>query len=261
MLFHLAKPCNFCATHVRRVGGGQLARPSRRRYAAFWLLSAWLVFAISGCATLQRDKAVEPCRSAQQSEIERLQRLLAERDAEISRLRAQQKGQVKELEKTTSEAARAEVKLRRFATEADVASRLAEVEVAMDGLKSKGRAALLQSTAQRLLDAASSAFKRGALSEAVELAAQSEQLINMLIENDARPGTQAAPEVPFKIAIALIVKADTSLRRQPRADASVVSTLKQSTPVVARAYQGQWLRVQTEAGDAGWVPAEALEAR
>lgn len=190
-----------------------------------------------------------------------MQRVLADREAEINRLRAQQQGQVKELEKTTSQAARAEVKLRRFATETDVASRLAEVEVAMEGLKSKGREFPLQLTAQRLLNAASTAFRQSELSVAADLAAQAEQLINMLIEHGSIPDTQSAPEVPFKMAIPLRTKADTRLRNKPQLDAAVLIVLQQTTLVVAQAYQGQWLHVQTEDGVSGWVLGELLEPR
>lgn len=190
-----------------------------------------------------------------------MQRLLADRNREINRLRAQQQDQVKELEESASETARAEVKLRRFATEADVASRLAEVEVAMEDLRAKGFATPLQVPAQRLLDAASTAFNRGEFNEAADLAAQSEQLIDMLIDIGSMPHTQSTPEVPFKIAIPLKTKANTRLRRQPDLNADIVTVLQPGTTVVARAYHGQWLRVETQHGGAGWILGELLEAR
>ena len=195
----------------------------------------------------------------QQAAISLLQRILADRDLEIDRLRAQQQGQVKELEVTTSKAARAEVKLRRFASEAEVASRLAEVEVAMEGLLSGGREVSPQLMPQPLLDAASAAFNRGELSVAADLAAQAEQLIGMLINIDSTPDPQSATEVPFKIAIALRTKVDARLRRQPHLDAAILGVLQQGTPVVARAYNGRWLRVETEDGSPGWILGKLLE--
>jgi hypothetical protein len=41
----------------------------------------------------------------------------------------------------------------------------------------------------------------------------------------------------------------------------VASVLKRGTPVVARAYKGIWLRVETEGGASGWVEPVQLGAR
>lgn len=201
----------------------------------------------------------------QQRQITRLQQSLADKQAEINHLRTHQQDQVKELKETTTQAARAEVKLRRFATEADVASLLVEVEMAMEALVSAlgtEREVPLQLLAQRLLDASSAAFKRdNKYSVAADLAAQAEQLINLLMNNLAPPNTRAAPEVPLKITIPLKIKVDSNLRRQPNTSAVVLGVLPKATPVVARAAQGQWLRVQTEDGNSGWVFGNFLEPR
>ena len=195
--------------------------------------------------------------------IMHLLQVLSEKEAVISQLRAHQQSQVKELKETTSQAARAEIKLRRFATEADVASQLAEVEVAMEVLRSTlgaERKASLQLLAQRLLDAATASFKQDEYSIAADLVAQAEQFIAMLMDNHSVAATQATSEIPFKVAIPLKIKVDSHLRRQPNNSAAVLDVLQKTTPVVARAYQGQWLHVQTEVGDSGWVMAELLEA-
>ncbi len=219
---------------------------------------------MAGCSATRPEIDAPSAVQQLQMQITRLEQRLAEKEREINRLRAQQQGRAKELQQSASEAAQAEVKLRRFATEADVVSRLAEVEVALETLQSrlgKDRQAPLQSTAQGLLDAASSAFDRGELSEAAELAAQARQLIDMLSENLAAANLQSAPEVPFKITIPLRTKTDTRLRRQPDPNAAVLDVLQRTTPVIVRAYRGPWLQVQTEAGDSGWVLGELLEPR
>ncbi len=195
--------------------------------------------------------------------IMHLLQVLSQKETEISQLRAHQQSQVKELKETTSQAARAEIKLRRFATEADVASQLAEVEVAMEMLRStlgtehKGS---LQLLAQRLLDVATTSFKQDEYSIAADLVAQAEQFIAMLMDNHLTVVAEVTSEVPFKVAIPLKIKVDSHLRGQPNSSAAVLDVLKTSTLVVARAYQGQWLYVQTEAGDFGWVMIELLEA-
>ncbi len=199
----------------------------------------------------------------QREMIMHLLQVLSEKEAEINKLRARQQSQAQELKETTSEMARAEIKLRRFATEADVASHLAEVEVAMEALRSTlgpEHKVSLQLLAQRLLGAASTSFEQAEYSIAANLAAQAEQFIDMLMDNHTMSAPQVVPEIPFKVAIPLIIKVDSHLRRQPHNHGDVLDVLQKATPVVARAYRGQWLHVQTEAGDSGWIMAELLEA-
>jgi hypothetical protein len=133
-------------------------------------------------------------------EIGRLREQLAWKDAEISRLQAHREARVKELEETTVQAARAEVKLRRVASEAEVASQLAEAEVALQ-VRPDASASPLQGLARQLLDKALATFQRGEHSEAADLTAQARQLIDMQLANEATPDRKAAPESSFKVAI------------------------------------------------------------
>ena len=230
---------------------------------------------MAGCAVQQPVVLSPPCEE-QQHEIIRLQKILSDKELmisnlrdlqqnkelEISNLRAHQQDQVKELQETTSQVARAEVKLRRFATEADVASRLAEVELAMEVLQSTlDTDSPLQVLAQRLLDKASISFKHGEYSAAADHAAQAEQLIDVLIDDQAVAGLREASETPFKIAIPLQTKFNSQLRHKPQNRATVLGELQKTTPVVARSYQEQWLQVQTEDGNTGWISSEFVEPR
>ncbi len=230
------------------------------RWATFTLWG----LAITGCTIWQPGPLPPTPYEEQQSEIIRLQQLLADKELEISKLRAHQQDRVKELKETTNQAVRAEIKLRRFATEADVASRLAEVEVSMEVLQSRlgtERETPLQGLAQQLLETASASFKRSEYSAAADHAAQAEQLIDMLMDNQSLPGLREVPESPFKVSIPLKIKIDSNLRRKPHTRATVLNVLQKTTPVVARAYQGQWLLVQTENGNSGWVLSKLLEPR
>jgi len=243
------------------------------RWAAFTL---WLL-TMAGCAVRQPVLLTPSCME-QQHEIIRLQKILADKkleisnlranqqdkELEISNLRAHQQDQVKELKETTSQVARAEVKLRRFATEADVASRLAEVELAMEVLQSSlntDHEQPLQVLAQRLLDKASTSFKQGKYSAAADYAAQAEQLIDILIDDQAVAGLRIASDTPFKVAIPLQTKLKSQLRRKPHSRAAVLDELQKTTPVVARSYQEQWLHVQTEDGNTGWILADIVVPR
>ena len=137
--YQLTVLAGFLKVYIRHRDGMRVSFMSRCYHAAWWTVLTLWGLTMTGCAVMQPEVAVStPCAcEEQQQEISRLQQMLAEKEAEINRLQAHQQDQKKELEETTSEAARAEIKLRRFATEADVASRLAEVEVAMEVLQSK----------------------------------------------------------------------------------------------------------------------------
>jgi ribosomal protein S25 len=221
--------------------------------AALWGLG------LGGCASWQTETA-KPC-TEQQEQILRLQELLVEKDSEIARLQAHQQARVRELEETTVQAARAEVKLRRFVTETDVASRLAEVEVALGALQARagGHGGPLQALAQQLLDKASRAFQQGEHSAAADLSAQSRQLIDMLLANEAVAKLEAAPEASFMVAIPLNIKVDTRLRDQPGTRATILEILSAATPVMALGFHGLWLQVQTPERNTGWVSSELVE--
>ncbi len=239
-----------------------------------WLILVLCGLVTAGCATPQAPSLATlppPLAPAplpmsfeeQQQMIMHLLHVLADKESEISYLRAHQQSQIMELKETTNQAARAEVKLRRFATEADVASRLAEVEVAMERLQSTlgtEHKASLQALAQKLLDTASASFKQDEYSIAADHVEQAGEFIDMLIDNHSVSTTKTASKVLFKVIIPLKIKVDSHLRRQPYSSADALAVLQKSTPVIALAYHGQWLHVQTETGKTGWVLAELLAA-
>lgn len=208
--------------------------------------------------------APESCL-AQQSEIERLQQLLAEKEALIRSQQAHQQDQARELQATTSQATRAQIKLRRMATQPDAASTLAEVEVAMETLKSSKTTAAqqaLQSQAQRLLDAASAAYAKDDFATAVDRATQSREIIDMVKGQPAGNASSARRvAVTFQAPIPLRTRIDCNLRHLPRGNAAIRKVLKKNSTLMALAYQGNWLRIQTEDGDTGWVLNTLVEAR
>ena len=230
-------------------------------------LLAVLAWALSGC-TLVQPPAPRPATldcERQDREIVRLQQTLAEKDAEVQRLRAQQTVQAKTLKQITGEVARAEVKLRRLATQADAASQLAEVEVALQSMHAEasprhGASQLAQ--AQSILDAGAESFSLGDYGAAVELAAQSRAILDMLASGRPRPAPDPrdAVELPFQAPVALRARIDSNLRTQPGRSEPVLSVLRQGTPLQAHAFRGEWLHVHTDDGRAGWVFGSLLEA-
>jgi hypothetical protein len=223
--------------------------------AVYWAIFSLGAFALGGCASWRAETTTNCTEELQ--EIGRLREQLAWKDAEISRLQAHREARVKELEETTVQAARAEVKLRRVASEAEVASQLAEAEVALQ-VRPDASASPLQGLARQLLDKALATFQRGEHSEAADLTAQARQLIDMQLANAATPDRKAAPESSFKVAIPLRIQVDTRLRRQPGTGADVLAILPAATPVTALGFHGLWLQVQTPNRTTGWVSSELV---
>ena len=208
---------------------------------------------------------VQACPSCdeQSREIARLRQDLAARDAEVRDLRSSQRDQTKVLQESTREATRAKVKLRRLATQAEAASYIAEVEVALESLRSSlGTTATvpMAELARGILESTAAPFAQGQYGAATDRAAQAEQLIAVAAEDQVRPAsrTRVPGEVPLQVAVALKVIADSNLRRQPLAKAPVVGVLKKNSPLVARAYKGGWLFVESEDGRFGWVSQTQL---
>ena len=237
-----------------------------------WLLSS----ALSGCVTppptppmpLETTVRKPTCPSCEEQtrEIARLRQDLANREAERRDLRSNQRDQVKVLQESTREVTRAKVKLRRLASQADAASYVAEVEVAMELLRSSLGATStvpLMVLAQRILESTAAPFAQGDYGVAMERAAQAEQLIALVARYQVRP-TSRSPvpgEVPLQVAIPLKVTTDSNLRRQPLGKARVVGVLKKDSPLVAYAYKGSWMQVESEDGASGWVDQRRLGAR
>ncbi len=212
-----------------------------------------------------RERTCPSC-DEQTREIARLRQDLANREAELRDLRSTQRDQVKVLQESTREVTRARVKLRRLATQVDAASYIAEVEVAMESLRSSLGATStvpLMAVAQGILESTAAPFAQGDYGAAMDRAAQAEQLIALMADNRVRRGSppRVPREVRLQVAIPLKVIVDSTLRRQPLGKAPVVGLLKKDSPLVAHAYKGSWMQVETEDGRLGWISQERLGAQ
>ena len=219
---------------------------------------------IAPLETPVRGLACPSCEE-QAREIARLRQDVANRGAEVRDLRSNQRDQVKVLRESAQEVTRAKVRLRRLATQADAASYVAEVEVAMESLRAaRGSATAipLVMLAQDILESTAVPFAQGDYGVTIERAAQAEQLIALAAHYQVRPRSRprVPGEVPLQVAIPLQVTIGSSLRRQPRARAPLVGALKKDTRLVAHAYRGRWMLVRTEDGRAGWVNQTRLKA-
>ena len=205
-----------------------------------------------------------PACADRSDEIARLRQELATRDAELKELRSSQREQVKAVQESTREVTRARARLRRLATQADAASYLAEVEVALQALRATpqaGQSPLLP-LAQAFLDAAQQPFAQADYGAAMDRASQAEQLIAAVADSTpAASRSRVTGEVLLQVSIPLRASADSRLRREPQPRAPVVAGLRKDSALVAHAYKGTWMRVETEDGKFGWIPQAELAAR
>ncbi len=222
---------------------------------------------LAGCASVQSvpDPVVSepvlnseptPDYKALQDEIERLEKVLAEKDQLILSQNIRQQDQDQVLQEATNEVARAQVKLHRLATKPSTASTIAEVEVAMESMKQDQMSVseqAIQVQAQRLLDAATLAYTHAEYAAAMNYASQAFELINLVADKNRKAAYSDRSVVTLNTPIMLRTKTEVNLRKGPNTGAAIHSILKKGTILGAIAYRGNWLRVQTEEENEGWV--------
>lgn len=217
-------------------------------------------------SSLISEKELHPCK-VQQHEIERLKLLLAEKDTIIRNQQLQREEQVKTMQEAASQATIAQSKLRRLATKPAAASAIAEAEIAMKNLKPVKTDLLwssLRVQAQRFLDAATATYTAENFSTAMDHAARSKELTDMLAAHHTHHTTPApkrnAAMMPLQTTIPLQLTADSKLFQEPRSNAPVMGILKKGFKLTAHSWQGEWFRVQTRNGASGWVSGTVVEA-
>ncbi len=242
-------------------------------YSYFTLLKLCVVVSVihlSGCASIEVPveelpdiEEVPPLNEDQQRVIEsqekrikELEQRLAEKNIEIKQKSIREKEQEQVIEAASHEITRAQIKLHRLATRSSSASLIAEAEVAMGALKRRAGGnnasdAPLQAQAQQLLDAAGLYFSQNDYASATHYASQSVEFINMTADSNRELPNR--PTVAFNLPIRLQTIANANLRQAPAMNAAVRTVLKEGTYLTATAYQGSWLRVQTENSMQGWV--------
>ena len=212
-----------------------------------------------GCSNLRAE------REAQQQEIQRLQKLLAEKEAYIRSQEVRQQDQQKTLQETSNRAAHAQVRLRRLATRPAAASTIAEVEMVMKNLKSSSftdSELILQTQAQRLLDAAATAYAVDNYAAAMDYASQAREFINMMRNNRERKASDPHHvTVLFQVPIPLRASVNSKLREKPGLKAPILGVLKKESIMTAEAYRGEWLQILTADGRSGWIFSTLVEAQ
>ena len=190
--------------------------------------------------------------------IARLRRLLDEKDAEVAVLRRHHTAQERRLDDASKEVVRTRSKLLVLAGEADAAAEQAEAEIALRSLRDRFNPTAFQPElfqAQGLLAASANAFQAGDYANAVKLAGEAKQFVALAEDRMTHSSrtSAAADEVAFNAAVQLRVRVRSNVRAAPSRASYRVAVLEPNVFVLARAFRGRWVRVQTEEGREGWV--------
>lgn len=197
-------------------------------------------------------------------EIDRLKKIIAEKDQIIKNQQIKQDNQAQTLQEVNKEAVRTQVKLHRLATKPSTASALAETEVILERLKQTPIPAadqIMQVQAQHLVETASVLFTQNQFAAAMNYVAQAKQLIDLITHpNHRKASDENNSFFEFNTPIQLHTKTNVNMRTSPSANAKIISMLKKDTKVSANASLGSWLRVQFNQNQ-GWVFSTGLEVR
>lgn len=199
-----------------------------------------------------------PCTKQCEAEIYRLKKQLKEKGDLLRSYQTQLKDQKPLNNESTNEATQAQTKLHRLASQPSAASKIAEVEAETENLKqfllikADRSDQVLFNHSQQLLIAASQAYEKNDYAASMIYATQSQAIIEML-KNTARKLTTQSTIYPLKTPIAIRAQKNSPIFAEPANTAMLIEKLQKDTTFTANAYLANWLRIQTELGQVGWV--------
>lgn len=213
----------------------------------------------TGCANLgssESEPITQEAFQQLQQKIKRLERIVKEKDAIILKQQKRQQQQIQAQQDTSHEAARTRLKLHQLATKPSTASTIAEVEVAFNRLTQAPSSSAnknLQIQAQRLINKATRLYNRDEYAASMNHAAQAYEIINMAADKNRHISTSEHRIVTFQVPVMLQTKTGVNLRKESRKNSTLLFTFEKGAALTANAYQGNWLRIQTDDSTQGWV--------
>ncbi len=223
----------------------------------------------AGCASFgSSDPEPTPAPITQEAfqqleqKIKRLEEIVKEKDAIILKQQKHQQQQIQAQQDTSHEAARTRLKLHRLATKPSAASTIAEVEVAINRLAQDPDSATNQNfkkQAQYLIDEATRLYNRDEYASSMNHAAQAYEIISMIADKNRNTSTSKHRIVTFQVPVMLLTKTGVNLREESRKNSALLFTFEKGAALTANAYQGNWLRIQTDDNTQGWVLSTLVE--
>lgn len=192
--------------------------------------------------------------------IGRLQLQILERDARYQALADQMTTQQNMLDEAVVEVVRTKAKLRSIESRAEAASTIAEAEISLKGLKesiaaAEGEPGEDYRKAAAMLRMSTNEFKKENYGGALYLAGQAQSHIRTIQGNLSRHGDYALTpgEVLFAQPLPLKVLKRSNLRLGPGLRFKIMRTLSAGAAIVGYSYKEDWVRIQTEDGEQGWI--------
>jgi hypothetical protein len=223
---------------------------------------------------MEQNQILEKALTSRQARIQKLENEIAGLNLKILEYEALVQDMLRrsEVEQTRLDAAivevvRAKAKMRSLESKAEAASTLAEAEIAVKALKSRGLPAEDSfareiAAIDQLLTMGVNEFKSQNYGGALFLANQTKEQVLVVQRRLDRHTESAAVEGESLLLQSLPLKLlkNTNLREGPGLDWKIVVTLDQGTPVVGYAFKGNWIRVETRDGIEGWVYQDLVGA-
>lgn len=230
-----------------------------------WIVILITLIMTTGCANFGASEP-KPALITQeafqqlQKKIKQLEKVVQEKDAIILKQHKHQQQQAQVQQDTSHETARTQLKLHRLATKPSAASTIAEVEVTINRFTQDSTSTTnqnLQTQAQYLLDQATKLYALDEYASSMNHAAQAYEIISMAA--DKNRSTSTSPIVTFQVPVILQTKTDVNLRKESNNNSARLFTFEKGVTLTANAYQGNWLRIQTEDDNQGWVLNSLVE--
>ena len=174
----------------------------------------------------------------------------------------------KQLDGAITEVVRTKSKLRSIESKAEAASTIAEAEIAVKTMKSRiedGDHEKVEALnkAEGLLKQSMVEFEAQNFGGALYLAVQSKNQVGTLDQEipGRDTGTRLDGEKAFDQPLPLKLTKNTNLRAGPGLAHTIRSTLESGMVIVGYAYKDDWIRIETEEGQSGWVHQSLVMVR
>ncbi len=205
---------------------------------------------------------------ALKAEIRSSQIGLLEKGALIQELNAQISNQQQTIDEAVVEVVRAKAKLRSIESRAEAASTMAETEIALKSLKTQnfsdtGSASSQFDKAESLLKMSADEFKRENYGGALYLSGQAKAQIKAIQSrrNHEVSAEMVVGEVIFSPPLPLILLKRSNLRKAPDLNSDVLQVLEKGMPIIGYSHKDDWIRVQMEDGEFGWIHQSLIQGR
>ena len=216
-------------------------------------------------------RALTVCQEENQSrrvDNQRMRIALLEKEARNRQLEAQLSFQKQMVDETVNEVVRTKAKLRSVESKAEAASTMAETEIAIIDMKALASSGSIGSSehlikADTLIKKSTEEFNSENYGGALYLAEQARIQIRAIKKSieQTKLSEKIGGEVDFIPPLELKLLKRSNLRRSPALTAEVQRVLEKGTLIIGYSHKDEWIRVNTEDGQLGWIHQTLVDAR